>query len=429
MRANRGEQGCADFALICGLVSNDSQDNESAASKSAGSLFTLISVDLLANYYYLLLLSYLTKRSVNEDITLYILFEAYPEYEHWAVRIGDAYLQAAASYEEWTSALDKSTLHLPIWRGNEKAQFSPAPRMVKLGTAKFKNDQEKEAIINGILDWKHMSMPVTEPGGNCMDFIRYVLEDLSRQKHAKKSVLQKFMEEYQAKYTGVVEAVVGMGIIISQHQFFYRKEALKILTKPSTTIDLISHALIVLGACFIVESYCSELLTSSDFLRVARWELQSTSHHTECTCRLQNAGIRTELKGSQEDSLPKDRGARELWFFGFELEEKRSEGPREYKWGLYAYSTSTYVRQMYRYIAVIFLQKLELRDVSRKCLREAINAPRSLCREIQNKVVKNNERKKGRRTSTRATFASEYWEIGRTEDRIFFEFLQDNIER
>ncbi|KAJ3795282.1 hypothetical protein GGU11DRAFT_241353 [Lentinula aff. detonsa] len=154
----------------------------------------------------------IAKRSVDEDITLYILFEAYPEYEHWAVRIGDAYLQAAASYEEWTSAVDKSTLHLPIWRGNEKAQFSPAPRMVKLGTAKFKNDQEKEAIINGILDWKHMTMPVTEPGGNCMDFIRYVLEDLSRQKHAKKSVLQKFMEEYQAKYTGVVEAVVGVRI-------------------------------------------------------------------------------------------------------------------------------------------------------------------------------------------------------------------------
>ncbi|KAJ3733289.1 hypothetical protein DFJ43DRAFT_222883 [Lentinula guzmanii] len=154
----------------------------------------------------------IAKRSVKEDITLYILFEAYPEYEHWAVRVGNAYLQAAASYEEWTSAMDKSTLHLPIWKGNENAQFSPAPRMVKLGTAKFKNDQEEEAIINGILDWKHMSVPVTEPGGNCMDFVRYVLEDLVIKKHAEKRVLEKFMGEYQAKYTQVVEAVVGVSI-------------------------------------------------------------------------------------------------------------------------------------------------------------------------------------------------------------------------
>ncbi|KAJ3747030.1 hypothetical protein DFH05DRAFT_1555213 [Lentinula detonsa] len=222
----------------------------------------------------------IAKHSVNEDITLYILFEAYPEYEYWA---------AAASYEEWTSAVDKSTLYLPIWRGNEKAQFSPAPRMVKLGTAKFKNDQEKEAIINGILDWKHMTMPVTEPD-TCY----------SRQKHAKKSVLQKFMIEYQAKYTGVVGAVVGSASIL------YHKEALKRLTTCSSESP--------------DGSYSPHLITRN-VGRLA--DLRTEKVVSTGTLYLENINV---VVGC---SSLKNRGARELWFFGLALEEKRSEGPRE----------------------------------------------------------------------------------------------------
>ncbi|KAJ3849502.1 hypothetical protein EV368DRAFT_85482 [Lentinula lateritia] len=150
--------------------------------------------------------STITKRSVTVDITLFILYEAYPEYEHWAVQVGDAYLQASLPWEEWQH-VDIHQDHLRISRGNEKAQFSPPPRRIELGKAQFKDEKQKKDVIKHILKW-HMPVPVDQVGGNCMDFIRMVLQDLVEKDYSHDEVMTKFMEEYNTRYDTVVQNVI-----------------------------------------------------------------------------------------------------------------------------------------------------------------------------------------------------------------------------
>ncbi|KAJ3925627.1 MAG: hypothetical protein NXY57DRAFT_967506 [Lentinula lateritia] len=150
--------------------------------------------------------SKIAKRSVAVDITLFILYEAYPEYEHWAVQVGDAYLQASLPWEEWQH-VNIHQDHLRISRGNEKAQFSPPPRKIKLGKAKFKDEEKKDEVIADILKWQ-MPVPVGQVGGNCMDFIKLVLHDFVEKGYSREKVMTKFMEEYNTRYDTVVRNVI-----------------------------------------------------------------------------------------------------------------------------------------------------------------------------------------------------------------------------
>lgn len=154
----------------------------------------------------ILFASLVAKRSVAVDITLFILYEAYPEYEHWAVQVGDAYLQASLPWEEWQH-VNIHQDHLRISRGNEKAQFSPPPRKIKLGKAKFKDEEKKDEVIADILKWQ-MPVPVGQVGGNCMDFIKLVLHDFVEKGYSREKVMTKFMEEYNTRYDTVVRNVI-----------------------------------------------------------------------------------------------------------------------------------------------------------------------------------------------------------------------------
>ncbi|KAJ3914466.1 hypothetical protein F5877DRAFT_82770 [Lentinula edodes] len=150
--------------------------------------------------------SKIAKRSIKVDITLFIIFEAYPKYEHWAVQVGDAYLQASLPWEEWQNVNIQQD-HLRISSGNEKAQFSPPPRKIELGEAKFKDKKTRNEVIADILKWQ-MPVPVGQVGGNCMDFIWSVLQFFVTKGYSHDEVMTKFMEEYDARYHTVVENVI-----------------------------------------------------------------------------------------------------------------------------------------------------------------------------------------------------------------------------
>ncbi|KAJ4491635.1 hypothetical protein C8J55DRAFT_504723 [Lentinula edodes] len=150
--------------------------------------------------------SKIAKRSIKVDITLFIIFEAYPKYEHWAVQVGDAYLEASLPWEEWQH-VNIHQDHLRISKGNEKAQFSPPPRKIKLGKAKFNDEKKRDKVIADILKWK-MSFPVGQKGGNCMDFVLLVLQFFVENGYSNDGVMTKFMEEYGARYDTVVKNVI-----------------------------------------------------------------------------------------------------------------------------------------------------------------------------------------------------------------------------
>ncbi|KAF8827457.1 hypothetical protein F5879DRAFT_451699 [Lentinula edodes] len=144
-------------------------------------------------------------RSVKVDITLFILYEAHPEYEHWAVQVGGAYLQASLPWEEWQH-VNIHQDHLRISKG-AVPMFSPPPRKIELGKAKFKDEKKRDKVIADILKWE-MPAPVGQVGGNCMDFIWSVLQFFVEKGYSHDDVMTKFMEEYNARYHTVVQNVI-----------------------------------------------------------------------------------------------------------------------------------------------------------------------------------------------------------------------------
>ncbi|KAJ4481931.1 hypothetical protein J3R30DRAFT_2102243 [Lentinula aciculospora] len=146
--------------------------------------------------------------------------------EHWVLIIDSIFLHALIS-------ADVDQNHLSVQEGEEEwdpALFYPTPREIPLGTASFKDEEEKWDVIDNMLykkdtlklavpTTKHaqdshvilqLPEPISKKGGNCMDYILLMLEYFEQHGYTSVDVMNKFRVEFKARYHDAAKSIFGV---------------------------------------------------------------------------------------------------------------------------------------------------------------------------------------------------------------------------
>ncbi|KAF8830806.1 hypothetical protein HHX47_DHR2001015 [Lentinula edodes] len=139
------------------------------------------------------------------------IIHAGQRYEHWLLAIGND--QAGSELLSAVVKFDKHGNTLPVEyliarKSNRRkfADYNPAPEVVQLGTASFKDEKEKENVIKDILAIE-IDVPSNQKGGNCMDFIKSALKLMKDKGNVDESVVGNYDDVYKKRYHDVAKKV------------------------------------------------------------------------------------------------------------------------------------------------------------------------------------------------------------------------------
>ncbi|KAJ3912483.1 hypothetical protein F5877DRAFT_72360 [Lentinula edodes] len=130
------------------------------------------------------------------------IIHAGQRYEHWLLAIGND--QAGSVLLSAVVKFDKHGNTLPV--EYLIAHYNPAPEVVQLGTASFKDEKEKENVIKDILAIE-IDVPSNQKGGNCMDFIKSALKLMKDKGNVDESVVGNYDDVYKKWYHDVAKKV------------------------------------------------------------------------------------------------------------------------------------------------------------------------------------------------------------------------------
>ncbi|KAJ3805945.1 hypothetical protein F5876DRAFT_69360 [Lentinula aff. lateritia] len=146
-----------------------------------------------------------TEKSAGKPIEVNLalgIIHAGQRYEHWLLAIGND--QAGSELLSAVVKFDKHGNTLPV--EYLIAHYNPAPEVVQLGTASFKDEKEKENVVKDILAIE-IDVPSNEKGGNCMDFIKSALKLMKDKGNVDESVVGNYDDVYKKRYHDVAKKV------------------------------------------------------------------------------------------------------------------------------------------------------------------------------------------------------------------------------
>ncbi|KAJ3860937.1 hypothetical protein EV359DRAFT_84829 [Lentinula novae-zelandiae] len=139
------------------------------------------------------------------------ILHAGQRYEHWLLAIGNdqagsELLSAVVKFDKHGNALPVEYLIARKSNRRKFADYNPAPEVVQLGTATFKDEREKENVIQDILAIE-IDVPSNQKGGNCMDFIKSALKLMKDKGNVDQSVVGNYDNVYKKRYHDVAKNV------------------------------------------------------------------------------------------------------------------------------------------------------------------------------------------------------------------------------
>ncbi|KAJ3929741.1 MAG: hypothetical protein NXY57DRAFT_963341 [Lentinula lateritia] len=149
-------------------------------------------------------------KPIKANLALGIL-HAGQRYEHWLLAIGNdqagsELLSAVVKFDKHGNALPVEYLIARKSNRRKFADYNPAPEVVQLGTASFKDEREKENVIQDILAIE-IDVPSNQKGGNCMDFIKSALKLMKDKGNVDQSVVGNYDDVYKKRYHDVAKNV------------------------------------------------------------------------------------------------------------------------------------------------------------------------------------------------------------------------------
>ncbi|KAJ4492517.1 hypothetical protein C8R41DRAFT_832018 [Lentinula lateritia] len=149
-------------------------------------------------------------KPIEANLALGIL-HAGQRYEHWLLAIGNdqagsELLSAVVKFDKHGNALPVEYLIARKSNRRKFADYNPAPEVVQLGTATFKDEREKENVIQDILAIE-IDVPSNQKGGNCMDFIKSALKLMKDKGNVDQSVVGNYDDVYKKRYHDVAKNV------------------------------------------------------------------------------------------------------------------------------------------------------------------------------------------------------------------------------
>ncbi|KAJ3826456.1 hypothetical protein F5880DRAFT_93338 [Lentinula raphanica] len=151
---------------------------------------------------------HLTRRALQEDVELVI--SGVGKEEHWFVHVGPRLFQAGTR-DPSTMDKFKSKLTTSDYEWAHVEHQLSHPKKVHLGKATFKDAADQNAAFQKLRGIR-MKAPAAVKGGNCLDYITDVLDELEHDRHVGADVVHAYKQEYDENYARVSKAVWGVDL-------------------------------------------------------------------------------------------------------------------------------------------------------------------------------------------------------------------------